>query len=298
MHYGTIDLVFQVIVNGLIAGAVYSLVAAGFSLIYSTCKFIHFALGATAAFSVYVLFFLFSVLNFSFGISVILAILLGCFLGYLMNILVYKPLRERGARNVLLIASFALSILLESLLLIFFGPEVRAIDLIKVQNGLNIFGAIITPLQIVIIFISITLLIFLFWLMKKTKLGKAMRAISDNKDIAEIMGISSEKIYILAFIAGSAIVGVAGILLGLDRGFEPTIGSNIMIKGFTAAIVGGIDSVYGAVLGAFLLGIIENFGILFLPSGYKDAIAFGILFIFLLFRPNGILGIRKGEIDK
>ena len=120
-----------------------------------------------------------------------------------------------------------------------------------------------------------------------------MRAVAGNKDAAEIVGISAEKIYSRSFIIGSAIAGIAAILVGLEQNLQPMMGTNLMIKGFTAAIIGGIGSVPGAILGSFLLGFAENYGIWFLPSGYKDAIAFVILFIFLLFRPYGILGIRK-----
>jgi len=193
----------------------------------------------------------------------------------------------------MLIASIALLILFESLILLFFGADVKTINLIKVEKGLEFFGAIITPLQIVIIITSVVLLVLLFIFMKRTKLGKAMRAVSDNKDVAEIVGISSKRIFAWSFIIGSAVAGVAGILIGLEQNLEPTMGTNLMIKGFTGAIIGGIGSVPGAILGSFLLGLAENFGIWFLPSGYKDAIAFVILFAFLLFRPQGILGIKK-----
>jgi branched-chain amino acid transport system permease protein len=284
----------QLLINGLIAGAIYALVAAGFSLIYSVCKFVHFAHGAVIAVSAYFLYFLFSMLGLNFVFSVILSIIFTSFLGFLINQFVYKQLRKRKASNViLLIASVALLIFFESLILLLFGADVKTIGYIKISKGIEIFKAIITPLQIVIIIVSIILLFSLFIFMKKTKIGKAMRAVSDNKDVAEIVGISSEKIYNWSFIIGSAIAGIAGILVGLEQNLEPTMGTNLMIKGFTAAIIGGIDSVPGAILGAFLLGFAENFGIWFLPSGYKDAIAFIILFIFLLFRPQGILGIKK-----
>jgi branched-chain amino acid transport system permease protein len=284
----------QLLINGLIAGAIYALVACGFSLIYSVCKFVHFAHGAVIAVSAYFLYFLFSMLGLNFVFSVILSIIFTSFLGFLINQFVYKQLRKRKASNViLLIASVALLIFFESLILLLFGADVKTIGYIKISKGIEIFKAIITPLQIVIIIVSIILLISLFLFMKKTKIGKAMRAVSDNKDVAEIIGISAEKIYNWSFIIGSAIAGIAGILVGLEQNLEPTMGTNLMIKGFTAAIIGGIDSVPGAILGAFLLGFAENFGIWFLPSGYKDAIAFIILFIFLLFRPQGILGIKK-----
>ena len=286
----------QLLANGLIAGAIYALVAVGFSLIYSTCRFVHFAHGAVIAFSAYILYFFFSLLGLNFGFSVILTIIFASFLGWLINIIVYKQLQKRKASSViLLIASFALLILLECLILLFFGAEVKTIGYIKVAKGIEFWGAIITPLQIFIIITSLVLFVLLFLLMKKSKIGKAMRAIADNKNAAEIVGISAKKIYSWSFIIGSAIAGVAAILIGLEQNLEPTMGTNLIIKGFTGAIIGGIGSVPGAILGSFLLGIVENFGIWFLPSGYKDAIAFVILFIFLLFRPQGILGIKNNQ---
>lgn len=285
---------FQLFINGLIAGAIYALVAAGFSLIYSTCRFIHFAHGATLAFSAYVTYFLFSSLGFDFWISVILTLIFAGVLGWGMNQLVYKRLRKKKSSNViLLIASFGLLILLESLILILFGADVKTIGFLEVAKGLEIFGAIITPLQIFIVASSLVLLGLLFFFMKKTKIGKAMRAVSDNKEVSEIVGISAERIYSWSFIIGSVIAGIAGILVGLEQNLEPVMGTTLMVKGFTGAIVGGISSVPGAILGSFFLGLVENFGIWYLPSGYKDAIAFVLLFVFLLFKPNGILGIRK-----
>lgn len=283
----------QLLINGLIAGAIYALVASGFSLIYSICKFVHFAHGAVIAVAAYILYALFSLLGMNFWLAVILTIILISIFGSVMN-LIYKQLRKRKASNViLLIASFALLILIESLILLFFGADVKTIGFIKIAKGVEILGAIITPLQIFIVISSFILFALLFFLMKRTKIGKAMRAVSDNKDVAEIVGISSERIYMWTFIIGSAIAGIGGILIALEQNLEPMMGTNLIIKGFTAAIIGGIGNVPGAILGAFLLGFAENFGIWFLPSGYKDAIAFGILFIFLLFRPQGILGIRK-----
>jgi branched-chain amino acid transport system permease protein len=284
----------QLLINGLIAGAIYSLVSSGFALIYSICKFVHFAHGSVIALSAYFLYFLFSMLGLNFWLSVFLSIIFASLLGFLIDKIIYKQLRKRKASNtILLMASVALLIFFESLILLLFGADVKTIGYIKISKGIEIFNAIITPLQIVIIIVSIILLISLFLFMKKTKIGKAMRAVADNKDVAEVVGISAERIYSWSFIIGSLIAGIAGILVGLEQNLEPTMGTNLMIKGFTAAIIGGIGSVPGSILGSFLLGLVENFGIWFLPSGYKDAIAFIILFIFLLFRPQGILGVKK-----
>ncbi len=289
------SLLLQLLINSMIAGSIYSLIASGFSLIYSTCKFVHFAHGATIAFSAYFLYFLFTMLSFNFWFSAILTIAFAYLLGRLMNSVIYKPLRRRNASNaVLLISSVALLILMESLILLLFGADVKTIRYIKIDKGLEFLGAIITPLQIFIVTASFVLLALLWVFMKRTKPGKAMRAVANNKELSEIVGISSEKIYTWSFIIGSSIGGIAAILIGLEQNVEPTMGTNLMIKGFTGAIVGGIGSVPGAIMGSFLIGFAENFGIWFLPSSYKDAIAFVILFLFLLFRPKGILGIRGG----
>jgi len=286
----------QLLINGLIAGAIYALVASGFSLIYSTCKFVHFAHGSTVAVASYILYSLFTQLGLNFWLAIISTIIFAGVFGWLINKVVYQQLRKRKASNViLLIASVGLLILIESLLLLIFGADVKTIGFIKIAKGMEMLGAIITPLQIVIIIVSVILLVLLFFFMKKTRLGKAMRAVADNKKVAEIVGISTKKIYSWSFVIGSAIAGVAGILIGLEQNLEPMMGTNLMIKGFTGAVIGGIGSVPGAVLGSFLLGTVENFGIWFLPSGYKDAIAFVILFIFLIFRPQGILGIKRNN---
>ena len=289
------SLLLQLLINGIIAGSTYALVASGFSLIYSTCKFIHFAHGATIAFSAYFLLFLFSFLGLNFWVSALFAIAFASLLGLLMNVMVYRQLRNRKASNIiLLLASFSILILLESIILLLFGADVKVIGFIEVARGVEFFGAVVTPLQVFIIAASVILLGMLFSFMKRTRMGKAMRAVADNKDVAETVGISSEKVYNWSFIIGSAIAGVAAVLVGLEQNLEPTMGTGLVIKGFTGAVVGGIGSVPGAILGSFLLGLAENFGVWFLPSGYRDAIAFVVLFIFLLFRPHGILGIRRG----
>lgn len=287
----------QLLINSLIAGAIYSLIASGFSLIYSTNKFIHFAHGGVIVFSAYVLHWLYSQLGFDFYLSAIFTVLFSAFLGYFINLFFYKPLRKRKASTaILLIASIAVMTLLESVVILFWGSDVKTINFFQQSAKIDFLNATIAPLQIFIIIISMALFISFSIFMKKTKIGKAMRAISDNKETAEIIGISSNKIYGFSFVIGSAVAGIGAILIALEQNIVPTMGASLMIKGFTAAVIGGIGSVPGSILGAFLLGSAENFGIWFLPSGYKDAIAFVLLFIFLLLRPRGILGIKNSSI--
>ncbi len=289
------SLFVQLLFNGLIAGSIYALVACGFSLIYSTNKFMHFAHGAAVASGAYLLFTFFAISGLPFWLSCVLTLVSSSLLGVLMYRLIYIPLLAKKASNIiLLIASIGLLILVENILQMFFGADVKTIGLIEVSRGIDILGAVVTPLQIVIFCVSIMLLIGLYLFMKKTKLGREMRAVADNKNLADIMGINSKRIAYYSFAIGSFLAGIAGILIGLEQNLEPTMGTNLMIKGFTGSVIGGITSVPAAVVGSYLLGLVENFGVWYLPSGYKDAIAFVLLFLFLLFKPTGIFGINKG----
>ncbi|MBC8501413.1 MAG: branched-chain amino acid ABC transporter permease [Nanoarchaeota archaeon] len=288
------SLLAQLTVNGLIAGAIYALVAAGFSLIYSTNKFMHFAHGISVVVGAYILYSLFSLIGIPFYLACILTLIFSSLFGLGTYRLMYLPLQNKKASNVvLLIASIGVLILFQNVIQLIFGPDVKSVGYIKVARGLNVFGAIITPLQIVIILISITLFVLLYLFMKKSKLGRDMRAVSDNKELASIMGINHKRIADYSFIIGSFLAGVAGILIGLEQNLNPTMGTILIIKGFTGAVIGGVGFIPGAVLGSFLLGLAENFSIWFLPSGYKDAIAFVLLFIFLLLKPTGLFGINK-----
>ncbi len=284
----------QLILNGIIAGAIYSLVASGFSLIYSVTKVMHFAHGAVLAFAAY-LFYTFAVLSgLNFWFAILLTLICSSFAGALMNWFIYRQLRRRKASSaVLLIASIALMTLLNAVVLAVWGADVKTVPVFN--PVFDFLGARITFVQVVIIVVSVFLLLFLWWLMKYTKLGKAMRAVADNKDVAMTVGINPERIYTYTFMIGSFLAGVAGVLIGIEQNLYPQMGISLVIKGFTGAVIGSLASVPGSVLGSMILGLVENIGIWWLPSGYKDAIAFVLLFIFLLFRPSGLLGVRVRE---
>jgi len=285
------SLLMQLTVNGLIAGSIYALVASGFSLIYSTNRFMHFAHGISVVLSGYILYNMFSILKLNFVMSIFLTLILAGVFGYGINRLVYLPLEKRKASNViLLMASIAILILFQNLIQLVFGADAKTIGYVEVEKGLDIFGAIITPLQIVIIAVSLILFISLYFFMKKTRLGREMRAVSDNKSLSAIVGINQERVSNYSFIIGSMLAGIAGILIALEQNLEPAMGTSLVIKGFSGAVIGSIMSVPASILGSYILGFAENYGIWFLPSGYKDAIAFVLLFLFLLLRPNGLFG--------
>jgi branched-chain amino acid transport system permease protein len=288
-------IIIQLLINSLIIGSIYALVACGFSLIFSTNRFVHFAHGASVAVSAYIAFLLSVRWGLPFAIAVPVTLIVAGLLGWGMYAGLYQPLLKRKSSNViLLIASVAVLILFENLILLTFGADVKSFSQFGLPRTITFLDSTITTLQIGIIATALALLVILYLFMKKTSLGRRMRAVADNKELAAVMGIDAKKVAIYSFIIGSALAGVAGILVGLEQNLEPTMGTHLMIKGFTGAIIGGATSVPASILGSFILGIAENFGIWYLPSGYKDAIAFGLLFVFLLFRPQGLFGINKG----
>lgn len=290
-----LDVLPQLIVNGIIAGSIYALIASGFSLIYATNRFIHFAHGTIVAAGAYIVYLFFSLLGWHFYFAVPIAILCTSILGALVYTVIYRPLQKRGSSNaILLIAGLGLYILLENTLLLVFGASVKTLQVIQVAKGMEFFGAIITPLQLIIVVTVILLLIILGIFMRYTKWGMIIRAVADNADLADTTGINTARVQVLGFAIGSALAGVAGILVGMEQNIEPTMGTQLMIKGFAGAIIGGVTSLPGSILGSYVLGLVENLGIWYLPSGYKDAIAFVLLLIFLIIRPQGILGINKG----
>jgi len=284
----------QLLINSLIAGAIYALIASGFSLIYSVVNFIHFAYGAIFLIAPYLAYTFYKMIGLPFYLAVIIAISGCAILGILIDQLIYKSLRSRKSANLTyLISSLGVFVFLQSLVQLIFGAEIKTLRFSPIQKGVEIFSAIITTNQLLILLTAFLILILLHLFLKRCRLGKAMRAISDDVEAAQICGIKPEKIIICTFALGSALAGIAGILIGLEQNLEPNMGMPAMLKGLTAAVIGGIGSVPGAMLGGFLLGLAENFGIWFLPSGYKDAIAFGILILFLLFKPQGLLGKKK-----
>ncbi len=288
----------QFILNGLIAGAIYALVALGFAVIYRTVKFFHLAHGAVYTIGAYIGYTLAIQLKLPVVLAFILAMLASAIAGILINIIVYHPLREKKASNlILLLASFGIFIFVQNLIQLIYGAQTLSLRTGPVKEGYAIFSAVITPIQIIILITSIVLMIALWFFIMKTKLGKAMRAVSDDPVAANIVGINPEKIIMISFALGSALAGVAGFLIGLETNLEPTMGFNMILKGIIASIVGGIGSIPGAMLGGVFIGLAENMGIAWLPSAWKDVIVFAILIIFLLIKPHGFLGIKtKKEV--
>jgi len=304
----------QLLLNGIIAGSIYTLVALGFTVIYRTVKFFHFAHGAIYAIGAYLAYAVFSCWPLVFGppsheatadlrfatscaIAIIAGVIGAAIVGVVIDRIVYKPLRKKKAPNlVFLLASFGVFILIQNLLQLIFGAQILSIRTGPVKEGHHVFGAVITNIQILILVVSCLLFAALWLFIQKTKLGKAMRAVADDRLAASVVGINPERIILAAFAIGSALAGVAGILISLETNIEPTMGMNAILKGIIASIIGGIGSIPGAMFGGLFLGLAENLGIWKISAGWKDCIAFVILIVFLLIRPGGIMGVKtQGE---
>lgn len=285
------EIISQLIVNSVIAGAIYTLVALGFNLIYGTVKFFDLGYGALAAVGGYSVFFFYKELGFNLYLSVLIALLITGLIGVLLNWCIYEPLRRRKASSmVLLVASLGVLTMLQAIIAILFTSQFQTLTRnTGVQRVFEINGAVITGTQTIILVTGLLIMAGLALLLYYTRFGKEVRAISDDEEVAKIVGVNTSYVISGVFFIGAAIAGFAGALIGFDTGIEPTMGLSLLLKGVIAAIIGGVGNVYGGVLGAFLLGFVENFGIWHISGEWKDAIAFILLLIFLLFRPRGIV---------
>ena len=280
----------QLILNSVIAGAIYMMVALGFNLIYGTVKFFDLGYGALTTLGGYMVFLFYKKLGLDLSLSIALGILIAGSIGYLVNKVVYKKLRDRKASSmVMLVASLGVLTVLQAIIAMLFSSQFQTLSMGGSSKVFEIFGAVITQIQLIILVSGLTIAGVLALVLKKTLFGKAVNAVADDEEVSKIVGINTNKIIGRVFFIGSMIAGLAGILIGFDTGIEPTMGMSLLLKGVIASIIGGIGNIYGGVLGAFLLGFVENFGIWKISGEWKDAIAFGLLIIFLLFRPQGIL---------
>jgi branched-chain amino acid transport system permease protein len=292
----------QVVLNGIIAGAIYALVALGFNLIYGAAKFFNLAHGVMAAVGGYAVFYFTKSLSWSLGPAIAMGVLVAGIGGWLLDQFIYLPLRKRKASNmVLLVASLGAFTAIQAVIAILFTSQFQTLAQntcpagsrfcfgISTPRLFEVLGGVITQTQVIILIAAAFVMIGLVGLLYKTQFGRAVRAISDDEEVAKIIGINTDKIIGYVFFIGSAIAGLAGILVGLDTGIEPTMGLGLLLKGVIASIVGGVGNIYGGFLGAFLLGFAENFGIWKISGEWKDAIAFALLIVFLLFRPQGIM---------
>ena len=252
----------QVIFNIFFVSSIYSVIALSFMKLYQLTRFFHFAHAVVYTSGAYFTFLFSQLFGFPLYISIPLAVVSACLLGCMMELLVYKPLRKRDSTKlILLLASLGIYIVLQNVISMVFGDDTKSIRTWPVVVGLNIFGARITPVQIVIVVSSLLLVVMVAGYLMLGKTGKAMRAVANDAELANISGINSNKIILISFAIGSALAGAAGILVSLDVDMTPTMGMNALMMGVVAMIVGGVGSIRGIILGSLLLALAQNFGV-------------------------------------
>jgi len=280
----------QLITNGLIAGGAYSLIAIGYSMIYGVGKFINFAHGELYMSGAYCFYLFYNILGWNIGISILLAIAFGGVLGIALERLAYRPF-NKASRLVPLITTIGASTILKALVMFIFGVQTHS--LLKgegYQHALSFANFSFTPIQGLTIVISLGLMLSLGLILKKTRTGKALRATAESRQSASYIGVDTDRISQITFAIGGLLAAVAGILVGFDQNISPSMGILAGFKGFTAAILGGIGSIPGAVVGGFCIGLIENLGAGYISSAYKDSFSFLILLLILIAKPQGIFG--------
>ncbi|MGI6751620.1 MAG: branched-chain amino acid ABC transporter permease [Anaerovoracaceae bacterium] len=285
----------QQLINGISIGSIYALIALGYTMVYGIIKLINFAHGdilMIGAFSGYYCAILFDLPLLP---AIMISMVICSLLGVSIEKVAYRPLRS-APRITLLITAIGVSFLLEYIMMYFFKADARSYPPGFFIQGQIFLGNIRIPKdQLFVTLLTITLMVLLQLIVRKTRMGRAMRAVSSDRDAAMLMGVSVDKTISFTFLLGSALAGAAGVMYGAMFKISPLMGMQPGIKAFVAAVFGGIGSVPGAMLGGLLLGLIETLVSAYISSSFKDAAAFAILIVILLVRPNGLLGKNTGE---
>ena len=286
------------LINGLSLGSVYAIIALGYTMVYGISKMLNFAHGDVIMVGAYISFITTSYMHVPGWASVIIAIVFCTVLGIMIENLAYKPLRGAGSLAVL-ITAIGVSYFLQNSALLIWGSAPKVFtSVVKGLPGLKLFNGdmTITPESMLTLLACVVIMILLTAFINGTKVGKAMRAVSEDNDAARLMGINVNSTISMTFAIGSGLAAIAGVLLcSAYPALMPTTGAMPGIKAFTAAVFGGIGSVPGAFLGGILLGIIEIMGRSYISSELSDAIVFGVLIIVLLVKPTGLLGRSTNE---
>jgi branched-chain amino acid transport system permease protein len=291
-----LDLIAQLLLTGVIAGGSYALLAVGYTLVYGVLGFINFAHGDVAMIGAYATLLLATDAGLPLPVAALGAMLAAALLGVGIERVAYRPLR-RAHRLAPLISAIAVSLALESAALLLWGADIRTFRL-PVAAGWQVGPFFVTPVQVVILGTALAAMVGLQLLLTRTALGKAIRATADNLPVAAVGGIDTDRVIAAVFALGSARAALAATLLALEANLHPTVGILMGVKAFAAVVLGGIGSVPGALVGGFAIGIAENLGVVYLPTVWKDAIAYAILVVVLLLRPQGLFGTRAAAEPK
>jgi len=293
----SLDRIADLAGSGLRFGLIIAVAAVGLSLVYGTTGLINFAHGELLAFGAIVAWYLNSPsdgLGLTLVVAGVLAVIAGGAFGAGLEVGLWRPLRKRRTGNVaMLVVSIGLALFLRSTFQVVFGPTPRSYSQYAVQSSWEIGPLDILPKSIATIVISVAILVVVALLLLRTRLGTAVRAVTDNSDLAESSGIDVQRVILAVWITCGALAAAAGVLLGMTQTVEYDMGFKVLLVIFAAMILGGLGSAFGAMVGGALLGLVLEIGSFWIPTDFKNAVALGMLIIVLLFRPQGILGVRE-----
>ncbi|HEY8443102.1 MAG TPA: branched-chain amino acid ABC transporter permease [Xanthobacteraceae bacterium] len=286
----------QQAINGVVFGSLYVLVALGLTLIYGVLVQINFAHADIVTIGAFAAYFFTFALGGDYLLSIGAAFAIGAALGYLVNAAIFAPLRERGSELLPLIATIGLSILLQNAMLLAFGPIPYAFDSPYSSHVIRLWGGtFVTWQNLIIIAVSALTIALLYAFMKFTFLGKALRAVAQDRETAALMGINPNQLIMLTFVIASALAGLAGAMLGPVLVLTPFAGTSVIVKAFAIVIIGGFGNVEGTIIAGLLVGLIESFTTQFVNPGLIDIVVFTLLLLMLALRPTGLIAERREE---
>ena len=285
----------QTLISGLSLGSIYALIALGYTMVYGIAKMLNFAHGDIIMVGAYAVITTVLTANFPPLVGILVSILVCVVLGVTIEFLAYRPLRQAPPLSVL-ITAIGVSYFLQNLALLIFGSEQKAFPTIIKLPTIEAGGVYIDGITLITLVVTAVIMVGLTPFINKTRMGKAMRAVSEDKGAAELMGISVNHTITITFAIGSALAAVAALFYGMSYIYiRPTTGSMPGIKAFTAAVFGGIGSIPGAMLGGILMGVIEQLSKTYISTLWSDAIVFGVLVLVLVVKPTGLLGKKISE---
>ncbi|WKY79728.1 branched-chain amino acid ABC transporter permease [Leuconostoc lactis] len=287
--------ILQQLLNGVILGSIYALLALGYTMVYGIIKLINFAHGDVYMLGAYFGYFFIKIWHLNFFVALILSMIVSAGVGVLIELIAYRPLRH-SPRIAVLISALGVSFLLENGMSYAVGSDKRAFPQAIATVQYHVGQLQISNIQLLIIGTAVLLMLALTLIVQKTKMGRAMRAVSADQEAAVLMGINVNRTISFTFAIGSALAAAGGVLIGLYyNNIDPLMGMTPGIKAFVAAVLGGIGIIPGAALGGWLIGILETLTQAVGLSDYKDAVVYGILILILLWKPTGILGNQGRE---
>lgn len=288
----------QLVLNIIVLTSLMSLLSLSVSIKYYCVKFFDLSHATIISAAAYFVFLFTNKFSFPFSLSVVLAIAGAVGIGLLSEAFVYRQMRKRNVPALAyLIASIGFYVVLQNCISLFFGDDTKIINTAEVAVGNQIFGAYITTIQIITVFVSIVLFIAVNLFLHYTAIGKSIRAVASNPELCNIYGISSNKIILIAFGIGSALAAIAGILSAMDTNMTPNFGFNLLLYGVVVMIIGGIGSTRGLILGSLLVATAQHLAAYYIDTKWMDAITYIILIVFLIWKPLGFSGKRLRKVE-